>query len=196
MEQDVKWSKEKQFEFLSEANRQTDNLTALIRDLLDMSRLDSGKFHVKKHDCTLDDLFQEARGRLIGVTQNHILQFEVVDGLSIFQADMNRLAQVIVNMVENAVKFSKNQSVIRIEAAVKENELIFSVTDQGIGMDEETLGKLFNRFYQAESVVEGKTKGTGLGLAISKGIIEAHGGKIWVESQPGKGSKFSFSLPL
>jgi two-component system sensor histidine kinase KdpD len=196
IEQDVHWSKKQQLEFLFDANRQTDILTTLIQDLLDMSRLDSGKFKIEKRDCRLDEVLQEAQARLAVITKNHVLQIKSTDGLPGFRADKARLAQVMVNLVENATKFSKEGSIIKLEAALKEKEIIVSVTDQGIGMNSVTLSKLFDRFYQADQVVNGKTRGTGLGLSISKGIVEAHGGKIWVESQPGKGSKFSFSLPV
>ena len=109
--------------------------------------------------------------------------------------DRTRIAQVITNLVENATKFSPEGSLINIKVIPAENGVIFSVTDRGEGISEETMRNLFDRFYQAERVVSGKTRGTGLGLAICKGIVEAHGGSIWVESRVGKGSTFSFSLP-
>ena len=110
--------------------------------------------------------------------------------------DKGRIGQVITNLVENATKFSAEGSPIVVEGKFDVGNVIISVEDSGIGMTPEVVAKLFDKFYQAQAVVEGKTQGTGLGLTICKGIVEAHGGKIWVESQQGKGSKFSFSIPV
>jgi signal transduction histidine kinase len=109
--------------------------------------------------------------------------------------DKVRITQVITNLVENAAKFSPEGSRIMIGAAAREGSILISVEDSGIGMPQEVVENLFNRFYQAQQVVSGKTRGTGLGLAICKGIVEAHGGKIWVESRERKGSKFYFTIP-
>lgn len=196
IEPDVKWSKSKQLEFLTEADQQTDILTHLVQELLDMSRLDSGKYHIEKRDCTIDELLKDARSRLTASLKNHVLKTEIADGLPVFKADKNRLVQVLVNLIENASKFSKEGSEILFKAKVEEDKLVMSVADQGIGMDAETLRKVFDRFFQAGQVVAGKTRGTGLGLAICKAIIEAHGGKIWVESQPGQGSTFFYTIPI
>ena len=106
-----------------------------------------------------------------------------------------RIGQVISNLVENAVKFSLANSAITIGARLEKENIVISVTDHGEGMPKEVTEKLFNRFYQAEDVVTGRRSGTGLGLSICRGIIENHGGKIWVESKVQEGSKFSFSLP-
>jgi two-component system, OmpR family, sensor histidine kinase KdpD len=103
---------------------------------------------------------------------------------------------VITNLVENATKFSPEGSLITLAASRQGEDLVISILDRGIGMNPETRANLFNRFFQAASVASGKTRGTGLGLAICKGIVEAHGGQIWVESEPGQGAKFSFSLPV
>jgi len=112
------------------------------------------------------------------------------------QADKGRIGQVITNLVENATKFSEEGSQIAVNTARVNNNIVISVKDSGIGMTPEVVANLFDRFYQAKAVVEGKTQGTGLGLTICKGIIEAHGGKIWVESQEGKGTTFWVQIPL
>ncbi len=197
IEQDVEWSKSKQLEFLSEANQQTDHLTQLVQELLDMSRLDSGQYHIDKQDCTIGELLKGVQSRVTASLKSHIMKMEIAEGLPVFKADKNRLVQVLFNLIENACKFSKEGSEICLKAHLQDNkELVISVIDKGIGMSVETLSKVFDRFYQAGQVVTGKTRGTGLGLAISKAIVEAHGGKIWVESQNGKGSTFSFTIPL
>ena len=126
----------------------------------------------------------------------HKLEIDIPDNLPQIFVDTLRIAQVITNLTENATKFSPESSLIVITGVNEGDHIIISVQDQGIGMPTAVVASLFNRFYQAKQVVDGKTKGTGLGLAICKGIVEAHGGKIWVESQEGKGSKFRFTIPL
>jgi PAS domain S-box-containing protein len=195
IETDVKWSKEEQVDFLKSADSETDRLTFLIRDLLDMSRIDSGKMNLDKRTCQVSEILDSAGSVLSVIASRHKLEKMKLPDLPPLHVDKVRIAQVITNLVENATKFSAEGSPIIIEVKDDKDGVIFSIEDKGEGMSQETLNNLFNRFYQAQRVVSGKTRGTGLGLAICKGIVEAHGGKIWVESQLGKGSKFSFSIP-
>jgi signal transduction histidine kinase len=196
MQPDVKWSRKQEMEFLTTANQEADHLTLLIRNLLDMSRIESGKINIDKTNSIFDEMLAMAEARLKALTNNHRLIIEKPSGMPPILMDKMRIAQVLTNLVENAVKFSAESSPIIIQAEVEDNKVIISVTDKGKGISRENVGKLFNRFFQAENVVSGKTSGTGLGLAICKVIVEAHGGKIWAESQEGKGSRFSFSLPV
>ena len=196
IETDVKWSKKQQLDFLNSANKEADRLTLLIRDLLDMSRIDSGKLTLDKHSYQVSEILDSVSRVLSVITAKHQLKIASLPDLPAVQADKVRIGQVITNLTENAAKFSPEGNRIEIEAALKAGNVIISVVDSGIGMPPEVIENIFNRFYQAKAVVEGKTRGTGLGLPICKGIVEAHGGKIWVESQPGKSSKFSFSLPV
>ncbi len=196
IEPDVKWTKKQQHEFLQQANISADRLTILVRDLLDMSRLDSGKIVLQKQQHSVSEILDSILGVISIMTENHQLQIIEAPGLPVLQVDKVRIGQVITNLIENATKFSPEGSRIVLEASLENNSVLFRVSDEGIGMTPEVVARLFDRFYQASQVVTGKTRGTGLGLAICKGIVEAHGGKIWVESEVGKGSRFSFSLPL
>ena len=196
IETDVKWSKKQQLEFLQSANKEADRLTFLIRDLLDMSRIDSGKMVLDKRSYLVSEVLDSASGVLSVITVKHKLKVASLPDLPPVQVDKVRIGQVITNLVENATKFSAEGSLIVIKVKAVNDIVIFSVEDKGEGISQETIGHLFNRFFQVERAVSGKTRGTGLGLAICKGIVEAHGGKIWVESQTGKGSKFSFSIPV
>jgi two-component system, sporulation sensor kinase E len=196
IEPDVKWSQKDQLDFLKSADIEADHLTLLIRDLLEMSRIDSGKMVLEKSNLTVNEIIDCLQKGLPSITEKHDLKIILAEDLPLIQADKLKIAQVINNLVENAVKFSPEGSPIMIEAKAGAESLIISVRDKGKGIPPEALGNLFNRFYQVEQVVNGKTRGTGLGLSICKGIVEAHGGKIWVESEVGKGSRFFFSLPL
>ena len=196
MDTDVKWSKKQQLEFLQSADQETDRLTFLIRDLLDMSRIDSGKLKLDIHTYQVSEILDSVAGVLSIITAKHILKIEKGLNLPPLQVDKVRIGQVITNLTENATKFSPEGSEIAIELKTDNGSVVFSIEDKGTGMSEEVIGHLFDRFYQAQEMVSGKTRGTGLGLTICKGIVEAHGGKIWAESQPGKGSKFSFSIPV
>jgi PAS domain S-box-containing protein len=196
MEDDVRWSRKQVKDFLLSADTEADRLTFLIRDLLDMSRLDSGKMVLDQREWTVQEILATAGHVLTVLTANHELKYAISSELPAIWVDKNRISQVLTNLVENATKFSPVGSLIEIGIRVEKEWIIMSVEDHGEGMTAEVRSNLFNRFYQAERVVSGKTHGTGLGLAICKGIVEAHGGQIRVESEPGKGSKFSFSIPI
>ncbi|MBN1191943.1 MAG: PAS domain-containing protein [Dehalococcoidales bacterium] len=193
---DVKWTRQQQMDFLESADKEADHLTLLIRNLLDMSRIDSGKLNLEIREYSFQNIIDSADSRLKALTRNHKLRIDISAGLPPVKLDKMRIAQVITNLVENAAKFSPEGSPIEIKAQSINGTLQVSVSDQGIGISEEELRNLFNRFYQAENVVSGKTRGTGLGLSICKGIVEAHGGTIQVESALNRGSVFSFFLPL
>ena len=195
IEPDITWSRSQEMEFLRSANYEVDRLTLLIKDLLDMSRIDSGKLVIDSRTCQVQEILDSAAGVLMITTLKNRLHISLPLDMPAVQADKTRIIQVLTNLVENAVKFSPAGSDIEIEAVKTGDWVIISVADHGIGMSPEVISNLFNRFYQAEQLVVGKTRGTGLGLSICKGIIEAHGGKIWAESQIGQGSRFTFSLP-
>jgi two-component system sensor histidine kinase KdpD len=193
---DVKWSAKQREDFLQIMDEETDRLTRLISDILDMSRLDAGALKLKQGKYLVSEIVGSVKGRLEVLTAHHRLEINVPEKLPAIFVDEMRIGQVISNLVENAVKFSLANSVITIAARLKNNNIVISVTDHGEGMPKEVMEKLFNRFYQADNVVTGQRSGTGLGLSICRGIIENHGGKIWVESKVQEGSKFSFSLPI
>jgi PAS domain S-box-containing protein len=196
LEKDIQWTPAQQVEFLESADHEVDLLTMLIKDLLDMSRIESGKFSLNKTNCSIEQILYSASERLRIIAINHKFKTNLPKGLPGLNVDKIRISEVITNLVENATKFSAEGSPIIFKARTDSNNFIVSIEDKGIGIPKEEIGKLFNRFYQAERTVSGKTRGTGLGLAICKGIVEAHNGKIWVESEVGKGSTFSFSLPI
>jgi len=193
---DVKWSEEEQKDFLQTIDHETNRLTRLINDLLDMSRIEGGGMKLDKRDYQIAEVLDSIGEHLSSLTERHRLEVIVPPELPPVFVDETRIGQVLTNLVENAVKFSAEGTLITIEAQSADDRVNVIVSDEGVGIPIEFQGRLFDRFYQAESIVAGKKSGTGLGLSICRGIIEAHDGKIWVASQPGEGSKFGFTLPV
>ena len=185
-----------QKEFLTIIDNQSENLEELINNLLDASRLESGRFKVQKHRLSIKDLINEVvEGFYTIASEKGItINTNVPQSLPEVEVDGKRLKQVLNNLLSNAVKFSNGGTSVTVRSETKDGELMVQVSDQGIGIPEEVRQHLFERFYRAKDTA--RVGGTGLGLYISKQIIEAHGGHIWVESKVGEGSTFSFTLPL
>ena len=187
---------ETQQEFLQIIDRESQYLGNLINSLLDMSRLESGRFEINKRLMPIRDTIIDAVKIFHGLARDKdiTLSENIPEKLPEIEVDGERLRQVVINLISNAIKFSDPGSSVTVKAESRNGELLFQVSDQGIGIPEEAMTHLFERFYRAEDkLVRG---GAGLGLYISKQIVEAHGGHIWAESQVGKGSTFSFTLPL
>jgi len=193
---DVKWKEADQRDFLETIDREANRLTRLISDLLDISRLDAGAFKLDRDVYHISEILDSVQGNLNSLTANHSLKVIVPDKLPPVYVDETRIGQVLTNLIENAAKYSEEGSQITIEARLTGDEITVSVADKGAGIPPDFLEKLFDRFYQVEDIATGRKKGTGLGLSISRGIVEAHGGQIRVESRLGAGSKFSFTLPV
>jgi signal transduction histidine kinase len=136
------------------------------------------------------------KDRLDKLTARHHLSINLPKGLPPVMVDEGRIGEVLTNLVDNAVKYSDDNTRITMSVNPNCKEVIVSVADEGIGIPADQRQKVFERFFQGDGRRPGRRKGAGLGLAICHGIVEAHGGRIWVESEPGKGSKFSFSLPI
>ncbi|MBA7705758.1 Adaptive-response sensory-kinase SasA [subsurface metagenome] len=192
----IKWNKKTRHDFLQTIDQETDRLTRLLSDLLDMSRLEAETLSLEKDDYQISEILDSVSGTLTRLAEYHQLQVVVSSGLPSVLVDQMRIGQVLTNLVENAAKYSEEGSQIIIETQLAGDKITVSVTDRGEGIPHELLDKVFERFYQVENAISGRKNGTGLGLSICRGIIEAHGGKIWVESEVGNGSKFSFGLPV
>ena len=172
-----------------------DKLGRLVEDLLMMSRLESGALEVKREQRNLAEVVESVRDRLDSLAAKRQLRIDIPRNLPSVVVDDDRIGEILTNLVENAVKYSEEGARITVGASPNSKDVIVSVTDEGIGIPAELHQKVFGRFYQVEATRTRNRKGTGLGLSICRGIIEAHGGKIWVESEPGEGAKFNFSLP-
>jgi len=196
LQPDVIFDDQTRRDFLQSIDKDADTLTRLVDDLLMISRLEANALEVKKKKKHINDVISAIKDRLDNITVKHHLHINITDEIPLLNIDEGRIGEVLTNLVENAVKFSDDDTNIYIKAIHNDKGVIISVTDEGIGIPPELHQKVFERFFQGDGRKAGRRKGTGLGLAICQGIVEAHGGKIWVESKPGSGAKFSFSLPL
>lgn len=183
-------------DFLQEIDRASDALTELVENLLQLSRLEAGGFPLNKEDVDISAVVRKATATMQKKTQKHRLLARLPEAVPIVQADPRRVRQVLDNLLENAIKYSPLGGDIIVTCEVRATELLIAVKDHGIGIQPHELEHLFERFYQASGGLKSKSSGAGLGLAICKHLVEGHGGRIMVESKPGEGSTFSFTLPL
>ncbi|MFQ5867910.1 MAG: sensor histidine kinase, partial [bacterium] len=186
-----------QKEHLSYINESIDRLSRIISNLLDISKIDAGRLRLQKKSIDVGSLIKRvARSfRLYAKSKGIKLEISFDSKLSRVLADPDRVTQVITNFIDNAIKFSHRNGEVFIEAKEGKDIIEVSVADSGIGISPENFNRIFNKFQRVEKGVSSKLRGTGLGLPISKEIIRLHGGEIWVESEVGKGSKFTFTLP-
>ncbi|PTL79465.1 PAS domain-containing sensor histidine kinase [Vitiosangium sp. GDMCC 1.1324] len=176
---------------------QVARLSGLINDLLDTSRIQAGRLELKHEPVPLGELIREVLADLRPISTHHTLEYEEPDEAFTIQGDRSRLAQVLVNLLENALKYSPTGGTIRVtvERDTAQQALV-SVADGGIGIPPDQKAHLFERFFRARNAPISGFGGLGLGLYICRDIVEHHGGRIWVESEVGKGSTFHFTLPV
>lgn len=187
----------KQMEALEIISRNTKRLKRLIWDVLDITKLESKKMRFDMGEVRLrrvirnsiKDMRLFAKGKNITIT-------EQLGRLPKVMVDENRLFQVLTNLLHNAIKFSRRGGEVTVRAKRQKNRVVVSIEDKGIGIAKKNLDKMFQKFFQVDSSINRKFPGTGLGLAISKGIVQGHKGKIWIESELGKGTTVSFTLPI
>ena len=194
LQPDVNFDEETWREFLQSIDKDADRLTNLVDDLLIMSRIESGVLEMKPEARDLSEVVESIRDRLDNLASRHKFRVDLPTDLPRVMIDEYRIGEVLTNLVENSVKYSDEGTQISLNASPNGRDVIISISDEGIGIPAELHEKVFDRFYQAENR-RGQGTGTGLGLSICHGIVEAHGGRIWMESEPGRGAKFSFSIP-
>ncbi len=178
--------------------RNSERLRRLVDSLLYLSRAQAGKIHysfenvqiVEVINNSIQDVALQAESKNITIEKN------LPDKLPVFTADTDKLMDVLINLFDNAVKFTPESGIITISSDVEDNSLHISVQDTGIGIPEDKIPNLFQRFYQVDASGKRKYGGAGLGLYICKKIVEDHAGNIWVESTEGKGSTFHIILPI
>ena len=182
-------------DFAGKIQRAVDRMLALINDLLDLSKIQSGTFSIEPEVERLSGVLTPVMEsiRILSDAKHQTLELDVSPDLPTVRVDAHRISQVVANLLGNAIKFTPEGGRIRVTARLECNAVLVCVSDNGPGISPEDRRKVFDWFFQAKETGQ---MGTGLGLSIAKGIVEAHGGSIWVESELGKGSSFSFSLPL
>ena len=195
MAKDIAFDRITRLEFLNDIDQEADKLEKIVSNLLDLSRLQNNRLHLDKHALDLGELITS----VVEDMKVHLAQHSVVcdlaaEPLSVL-ADPHRLEQVLRNLITNAVKYSPNRGTITLQCRKEARQIIVMVNDEGIGIPNQDLERIFERFYRVDNEITRQASGVGLGLAVSRGIIEEHGGRIWAESVLGKGSSFYFTLP-
>ena len=187
---------EKQKRFMDYIHKDALHLLELINDVLDLSRIEAGRLDIRLETFNLSEAIDEALAtiRPQAVAKSIQLGASVPAGVSL-DADRLRFKQILYNLLSNAVKFTPEGGTIHIDAIARDSLVEVSVSDTGIGIPLEEQAAIFDQFHQVGSTTRGVREGTGLGLAITKQLVEAHGGRIWLESEPGRGSRFYFTIP-
>lgn len=193
--EDAHWDEQTLREGLQVIQEESDRLNNLIDNLLDASRIQAGVLKLELGDVSIPRLARQVAERLSTQTDKHTIEVDFPEDFPVVLADEERLRQVLHNLVGNAIKYSPDGGVIRIGGWSDEESVTVYVADQGIGIPPEEQSRLFDRFYRVDSSLRRKTQGAGLGLYLCKSLIEAHGGRIWLRSEPGKGTTVFFSLP-
>jgi signal transduction histidine kinase len=192
-----KLANDEKIQSLMSIDKATNRLTRLVDELVDMSRMDAGLLKLEMELADPATLIQqtvaEARLRVPG----YGFEADVpAEGLPLVRMDVSRIRQVLDNLLDNAIKYAANGKGVAVSARQHDGDIVFSVTDHGPGIPEHELERIFDRMYRTEQQPRPSVNGLGLGLSICKALVEAHGGRIWAESQLGEGSRFVFTLPL
>jgi two-component system sensor histidine kinase KdpD len=182
-------------ELLTIINEEADRLNRIAAEVVEMARIDAGKLHLEKRELAAYELIASALDEFGGRLENRKLIVNVPADLPSAEADPEFAGQVVKQLVENALKYSPEGSALTISAQAQGGKIVFGVADRGPGIEDNERLRIFEKFYRGRQH-RFDTEGTGMGLAIARGIVEAHGEKIWVESEPGQGSAFYFSLPI
>ena len=179
---------------LEKMERQVKKMSVMIDGFLNISRLEAGKIHLDVQRFDMAALLAEVAEEFDATISSHKILFPEVQQVLV-EADRNKIGHVINNLLSNAIKYSPSGAVIAVKCENNESEIIFSVRDEGIGVNPQDLPKLFDRYYRVAGMQINMASGFGIGLYLSAEIISRHGGRIWAESEPGEGSTFYFSLP-
>ena len=187
-----RFSDEQKREMLATVNMDADRVTRLIKELLDVSRIDAGRLELRRTEFDLAAMAEGIVGRFQLQHDRHRFRLTFPDGFPRVYADPDKIEQVLTNLVENAVKYSEGGTVT-ISGEVAEDVVEVAVSDQGVGIPGDQLTLIFTKFYRRAG--SGAPSGTGLGLFITRGLVEAHGGRIWARSEVGRGTEVRFRLP-
>lgn len=188
---------ESQVEFLTIIAQECDRMTRLTSSILDLSRIEAGRaLELHRQPVNLPDMLQRVVDRNRLYATKHEFSLAVDGDMPRVLVDADKMEQVLTNLVSNAIKYSPRGGGIQVQAGREDSRVVVSIRDHGVGIPKEQIGRLFQRYHRVGGESTRRISGTGLGLYLTRHLIIAHGGDIWVESQEGEGSTFSFSLPL
>jgi signal transduction histidine kinase len=194
--QDVRFDEETRVSFINVIARETERMTRLINDILDLSRIEAGRLDLKPTLVDLPALISRVVARLEPQLVNHRIALDMPEDMEPVLAEAGKVEQVLLNLLGNAIKYSPKGGEVALSAKRLKEKAMVSVTDHGIGIPREQLPHIFDKYHRAASGREGGVRGAGLGLFVTKSIVEAHGGRIWAESSEGEGTTLIFTLPL
>ncbi len=194
--EDVTWEPEEQRDFIQTIQQEANRLQELIDHLLDLSRLEAGMLPISLKPHSLHEIVQDILPQFQEMTKGHKITLHVPANLPPVSVDAKRIAQVLVNLVHNASTYAPEGTEINISASVRGGFVQINVNDQGPGIPPTEHKKVFKAFQRGENVESGAGQGAGLGLAICKGLVEAHGGRIWIKKKNTPGATISFTIPL
>ncbi len=194
--EDVVWEPDEQRDFIQTIEQEANRLQELIDHLLDLSRLEAGMLPISLEPNSLHEIIEDALPQFHCLTSEHTLTIHLPDNLPLVYVDPKRIAQVLVNLVQNASTYSNTGTEINISAKVRGNFVQMNVNDEGPGIPSAEHKRVFKAFQRGKEVENGTVQGAGLGLAICKGLIEAHGGRIWIKKKTTPGTTVSFTIPL
>jgi two-component system, OmpR family, sensor histidine kinase KdpD len=194
LQEDVKWDEEARRSFALAIEHEADRLNRLVENLLDMSRIEGGALKPEKEWYPVEELIHDVLGRMQPLLQERKVETDLPENLPPVELDYLQIDQVLTNLIENAIRYTPASSPIEVSAQIKGNEMVICVADRGPGIPPADRERVFDKFYRVQRVAARST-GSGLGLAVCKGLVEAHGGHIWVENREGGGAIFCFTLP-
>lgn len=195
LQDDVQWSEEERHSFAQAIEHEADRLNRLVENLLDMSRIEGGALRPEKEWYPIDELLHDVLGRMQPLLQGRTVTIDAPDDLPPVEVDYMMIDQVLANIIENALRYTPSGSPIEITVSTSAREMVLAVADRGPGIPVRDLERIFDKFYRVLGTAR-ETGGTGVGLAVCRGLIEAHGGRIWAENRPDDGAIFRFTLPL
>ncbi|NJL93309.1 MAG: PAS domain S-box protein [Anaerolineae bacterium] len=193
--EDAQWDRAAYDSALEVIEDEADRLTSLIENLLAASKLKAEGMRLSLGDVRLDALARQSTERFQHQTERHHLALDFPADYPVVTGDAVRLRQVIDNLLSNALKYSPEGGAVRISGHFDDQWVYLLVQDQGVGLRTDELQRIFDRFYRTDEALKRSTQGTGLGLYLARAVVEAHGGRIWAESQPNQGATFTFTIP-
>ena len=183
-------------QLLRDASLESESLSHLLGNLLELSRVQAQQLYLYSEPVNIQNLIQETVDKIGRQSSSHQFFIDISKGLPPVNADSIRVERILYNLLDNAVKYSPHGSQVRVSAKIESEHLVIGVSDQGRGLSLHDQAKLFGPFQRLEHAIPGEAKGIGLGLLVCRRLVEAHSGRIWVESESGRGSTFFFTLPL